>query len=111
VSLPLKKITLAPEELGPKIVPMPLYDADPVEIEDVVEEEVAFVLQRATVTDNNSILGGVDHTLQKVATISSRGLERLRNLAEKDPLRFIATVATASFIIGFGLRLWRSPRG
>ncbi|HEX4485568.1 MAG TPA: hypothetical protein VH088_04840 [Terriglobales bacterium] len=112
MALPLKKITpIAPEELGPKIVPMPLYDVDPTDIEDVAEEEVAFVLQRATVLEDDSIIDEVDRTFRKAVTTSSRDLENLRNVAENEPLRFIAMVAAASFVIGFGVRLWRSSRG
>jgi hypothetical protein len=36
---------------------------------------------------------------------------RAERATREDPLRIIAGVAAASFIIGFGLRLWRSHRG
>jgi hypothetical protein len=105
VALPLRKIDpLSSETLGPKIVPMPVYET---EMEEVAEEDVAFVLQRATVTENHPIFDEVDQSLQK----ASRTIEDLRSLANQDPLRFIAMVAAAAFVIGIGLRLWRSSRG
>jgi hypothetical protein len=122
VALPLKKISpIPPEELGPNILPMPLYSTEPDELEDSADEEVAFVLQRATIAGNNSAdrrhlsseraAEVMDQTIEQVVASSTRVIEGLREASQNDPLRFLIMVAAASFVIGFGLRLWRPSRG
>jgi hypothetical protein len=117
MALPLKNIfPMPPEDLGPKIVPMPLYSTHPADLEDSADEEVAFVLQRATVTENGSDSTGpsaevMEHAVQRVVASSARVIEGLREASQRDPVRFLIMVSAASFVIGFGLRLWRTSRG
>jgi hypothetical protein len=118
MALPLKKTDpILPENLGPKIVPMPVYNLDPTDLEESAAEEVDFVLRRVSEAPKPSlheigerVTEAVDQTVQKVAASSVRGFDALSELAKQDPLRFIATIAAAAFVVGFGLRLWRSSR-
>jgi ElaB/YqjD/DUF883 family membrane-anchored ribosome-binding protein len=120
MSLPFKNSNSGlPENPGPKILPMPAYDPD-VDLEDLAAEEVEFVLRRAS----DALAGGAqplhdlgkrvtsayDRAMQRAAASSRHGIQALRNLADQQPVRFIAVAAVAGFAVGFTLRIWRSSR-
>lgn len=122
MTLPLKKTALGlSETLGPKIVPMPAYQVDAIDSEDSAEEEAEFVLLRASEKLRSParplhdlgerIVFLCDRTFQNAVVSSGRRVRALRDAAQREPLRFIATVAIIAFVVGFGTRISRSTRG
>jgi hypothetical protein len=122
MSLPLKNdpIPSDPRESPrPKLVPIQSYDPE-FSVEDAAEEEADFVLKRATESFAESaepfreigerITGAVDLAMQSAAASVRDGVNAARNLAEEEPIRFIAMVAGAAFVAGFILRMLRSSR-
>ena len=104
---------------GPKIIPMPMVNVDAADLDDAVVEEVEFVLRRAGEACDKEhpihelgerVADVFDQTLQEAASTSRRGIQKLADQSQRAPFRFIAAVAVVAFVVGFGLRLWRSSR-
>lgn len=122
MSLPLKNEP-APsgvnEWQGPKIVSMRPYDPE-VEVQQSAAAETEFVLQQAAEDlmgrshplheFGERIARTYDAGLQEAAGTVRVGVDVARDLKEKDPLKFIAVVASVAFAAGFILRIWRSSR-
>jgi hypothetical protein len=127
MSLPLKndpnpaetRDPLPREDVGPKLIAMESYDPD-IDLEDAAVEEVEAVLLRASEAlprakplheVAESITSAYDEAIQTTVASARGGLNAIRALGERDPLRFITIVAAAAFVIGLLLRVGRSSRG
>lgn len=109
----------SPEDLGPKIIAMESYDPE-LDLEDAASEEVEAVLRRASDAAHKasplheiaeSLTCAYDEAIQNTLASARRGVNAIRALGERDPVRFVATVAAAAFVVGFLLRIGRSSRG
>jgi hypothetical protein len=91
-----------------------------VDLNHIAAAEAEFVVRRASqdLPGTSSPLSEVgeritrayDEIMQEAAGSSRTGVDVLRGLVEKDPIRFITVLAAAAFAIGFTLRIWRSSR-
>ena len=107
------------EDVGPKLIAMESYDPD-IDVEDAAAEEVEAVLLRASESLPRAeplhevaerITFAYDEAIQATVASARRGVNAIRALGEKDPLRFIAVVAATALVVGFVLRIGRSSRG
>jgi hypothetical protein len=107
------------ESPGPKVVPIQAYDPD-IDSEAFAAAEVEFVVEQATAALADTakpfhelgerIVCAYDMAMQNLAASARHRARTLRNLAEKDPVRFMAVIAGAAFVAGFSLRIWRASR-
>ena len=107
------------ESPGQKILSIPSYGPK-IDIGEVAAKEADFVIKRATEffaeyaepfhEIGERTTGAFDIAMQGAAASIRRGMSAVRDLSEEEPIRFIAMVASAAFVAGFALRLWRSSR-
>ena len=117
---PAKTPNLLPrEDVGPKLIAMESYDPA-IDLADAAAEEVEAVLLRASESVPRakplhevakSITSGYEEAIQSTLASTRRGVNAIRALGERDPIRFIAVVAAAALLAGFLLRVGRSSRG
>ena len=107
------------EDVGPKLIAMESYDPE-IDVEDVAAEEVEAVLLRAAESlpkakplheVAESITSAYEEAIQNTVASARRSVNAIRDLGERDPIRFIAVVAAAACVLGFLLRVGRSSRG